>query len=609
MTERQGACGVRRAAIKLRVESRALLLAALGITLTGAAGLAAGDGHLVRSRAAVPLWLGGIALVMLALRRQEEPSADRRWPLWEIIFVLTLGLASLAVRAWQANSWPHVLGSDEASVGMTAWEFRSGQRDNLLSLGWWSFPALYFWLVSLSQAFFGRTVEAVRWPSALGGALTVVALYASARSMFGRPMAVWSALWLSGFHHHLFFSRVAYNNIWDGFFFITSVGCVWRGWSQGRRSSYLWAGLALGLGQYFYTTSRLALLIAAVWLVVLHGMRRAGGSRMLRGDWRDVTCLGLVACSVTVPLAMMYLAHPEALWFTAREVTLFAPGWQDVARTLGLSPLGLVLEQMWVTALGLLVAELQGVYYAPGVPLLFSLSAVLFVVGLIVCLRRLRDPRFSLPLMTLAGTILVGGLSIQAPNGQRMMLLPPVLAWMVALPLDEVRRRLGAFRLSMKVAGLLLGTGLVAGMLAENLKQFFLVYLPNESYGSLNAEVAQEIARFLSEREEPLTVWFIGGDRMTFHSFSGLTYLFPEASGQDLAPPYDLPRDGRIGSGSPVFIILPDQAQALQIIVARYGPGEITRRYNQRGQLLFTAFIPEAAESWPISPSDALEEP
>lgn len=588
--------GVGRAALWLRVDPLHLLLAVLGILLSALSRLAASDGPLVRSPAAVPLWVGGIALVMLGLRRKEDRSPAQGWAFWEIVFALAIGLASLAVRGWNAGSWPHVLSSDEASVGMTAWEFRTGERNNPLALGWWSYPSLYFWMVSLSQAIFGRTIEAIRWPSALGGALTVVALYASARSIFGRTMALWSALWLMGFHHHLFFSRVAYNNIWDGLFFITAVGCIWRGWSEGRRSSYLWAGLALGLGQYFYTTSRLTLLVVGLWLVALHRMHRQEGSRSARGDWADVLCLALVACSVTLPLALCYLTHPEALWFTAERVTLFAPGWQEVARTLGLSPLGLVVEQMWVTALGFLIGELQGVYYAPGVPLLFSLSAVFFVIGLVLCVLRLRDPRHGLLLMTMAGTVLIGGLSIQAPNGQRMMLLPPVVALMTALPLEEVRVRFARSQPSLHRACLLLGTGLVAVMVAQNLRHFFLDYLPHESYGSLNAEVAQELARFLSERGEPLTVYFIGGERMSFHSLSSLIYLFPEASGQDLAPPYDLPRDGRIGMGRPVFITLPEQARALQAVVGRYGPGETMRRYNQRGQLLFTAFVPQAAE-------------
>ncbi len=583
-----------RVAEGLGVRSDRLVLVFLGLLLSAAARSAAGDGSLVHSPTAVPLWLGGISLVMVGLSRKQERADSRRWPLWEVLLVLVLGLVSLWLRAWQAGSWPHVLSGDEGSVGMTAWEFRAGQRDNVLSLAWWSFPALYFWLVSLSQAVFGRTVEAIRWVSALGGALTVVALYAAARSMFGRPLAMWSALWLSGFHHHLFFSRVAYNNIWDGLFFIIAAGCIWHGRSHGLRSAYLWAGLALGLGQYFYTTSHLALLILGLWLILLHRSRPASPDPTPRGSWPDVACLALVTAAAVVPLALLYLEHPASLVYTSERVTLFAPGWQQVAETLGLTPLALVLEQMWVTALGLVVAELQGVYYAPGVPLLFSLSALFFVVGLIVCLLRLRDPRSALPLLTLAGTVVVGGLSIQAPNGQRMMLLPPMLALMVSLPLEEARLRLTAVRPRLEWPLLLSGTGLVAVMVVQNLGHFFVDYLPTEMYGSLNGEVAQEMAHFLAERAEPATVYFVGGERMRFDSFPSLFYLYPAAQGQDLAAPYLLPDSGEADSTAPIFIVLPEEVQALDAIERLHGPGQTLQRYNRKGQLLFIAFIPRA---------------
>jgi hypothetical protein len=116
------------------------------------------------------------------------------------------------------------------------------------------------------------------------------------------------------------------------------------------------------------------------------------------------------------------------------------PGWTaEAAAALGTTAAGLVLEQIWVTALGLTVAELQGVYYAPGVPMLISVSAVLFVAGLVLCLMRIRDPRYSLLLLVGAGAILLGGLSIQAPNSQRLLYVAPALALMVVLPLEAVR--------------------------------------------------------------------------------------------------------------------------------------------------------------------------
>ncbi len=128
-----------------------------------------------------------------------------------------------------------------------------------------------------------------------------------------------------------------------------------------------------------------------------------------------------------------------------------------------------------------------------GAPLLISVSAVLFVAGLLICLWRIRDPRYSLPLLVLAGAILMGGLSIQAPNSQRLLYMAPALALMVVLPLEDARdwsaRHWPGGRHALSVlAGLL-----VIVMLTQNLDLLFGRYFPREEYGSVHGEVTQEM--------------------------------------------------------------------------------------------------------------------
>ncbi len=200
---------------------------------------------------------------------------------------------------------PYVLSGDEGSAGLTAWEFRTGARDNLLSLGWFSFPALYFGLLSVSQAVFGRTAEAIRLVSALAGALTIPALYWMARQMFGRPAALAAAAWLGAFHVHVFFSRLAYNNIFDGLLFVLAAGGLWLGWQEGRRDGFLLAGLSLGLSQYFYTTARLTPIVLTIWVVLLAFHRRPDRART-----SGLAAAGLAALAVFLPLGMLYDLTP-----------------------------------------------------------------------------------------------------------------------------------------------------------------------------------------------------------------------------------------------------------------------------------------------------------
>jgi len=478
---------------------------------------------------------------------------------------------------------PFVLGGDEGSAGLVGWEFVQGNRDNLLSLGWFSFPALYFWLLSISQTIFGRSIEAIRWVSALGGALTVVALYWAGRGMFGRRTAFWASAWLSTFHVHLFFSRLAYNNIWDGLFFTIAFGAIWQGWEKGWRRSFILGGLAIGFSQFFYTTSRFIPVIILAWLILLFRYKRP-----TRAQTSGIASMVLVSLSVFLPLGLLYLTDLESMFFTARRVSMLVPGWTaEVAQALGTTPLGLILEQSWITFLGLFIAELQGVYSNAGVPMLFGVSAILVVLGAFISIVRIRDPRYSLPMLTLIATFVIGGLSIEAPNAQRMLLLPSILALLVVFPLDEITMWFSNRWKQTSVLISLLMTCVLGIAMFQNLRHLVVDYFPGETYGSLNGEVTYEMIELIHEEGQDAAYFFIGGERMNFDSIPSLAYLSPSVTGTDLAYPYSLPDAAKNSNMKKIFIILPDEQVALDIIGQNFDHTSTVPRYNRHGTLLF----------------------
>jgi 4-amino-4-deoxy-L-arabinose transferase-like glycosyltransferase len=592
LAARHLATRLERIAAWVDVSATQALAIANGLVLAIAARASAGDGPLVLSPLATPLWLAGIALVVWGCSRRGETSTARRWTRLEIAAVGLLALAAFAVRAFDLGHLPFVLSGDEGSAGLTAWEFRSGARDNLLSLGWFSFPSFYFALISFGQLVFGRTTEAVRIVSAVAGALTIPALYALAREMVSRPAAFAAAAWLAAFHVHVFFSRLAYNNIFDGLLLVVAAGGLWRGWHTGERRAFLVAGLALGLSQFFYTTGRLTPILLSLWLVllVLH-------SRPDRIRLAGLTTTLLAGAAVFLPLGLLYVEHPGELFFTASRVSMLIPGWTaEAAAALGTSASGLVLEQIWVTALGLTVGELQGVYYASGAPLLISLSGVLFFGGLAICLARGRQPRYSLWLLILAGTILAGGLSIQAPNSQRLLYLSPALALLVVLPLEEAWGWARVHWPQGRSAVLVCGAILLAVMMAQNVDSLFLGYFPREEYGSPNGAVTQEMIAILPAFPDETRVYFFGGKRMGFASIPSLAYLLPQATATDADSAQDVPADAT----GLLAIVLPEQAPVLAELEQRFPEGAGMRRYNRFGRVLFDLWaVGEAAAALP----------
>ncbi len=564
------------------VEDAQVLFIGLGIAFALGARAASGDGALSHSPLAIPLWLAGIGLSWLGCRKRDTTIPKGNWSRWEYGLVVLFFLAALFFRTWDTASMPYVLGGDEGSAGLDGIAFIRGDQNNILTVGWFTFPSLYFWLVSLSQRIFGANIEAIRWVSALAGSFTVIALYWTARGMFGRTVAIWSAAWLITFHHHVFFSRLAYNNIWDGLFFILAIGALWRGWGSGSRRYFLMLGLVVGFAQYFYTTARLIPILLAIWILLLSHKHGVDRSRR-----QGLVCSLLVFVSVALPLGLLYAADPNRFLWTSQRVSMIIPGWTaEAAAALGTSAVGLILEQIWVTALGLVVAEIQGIYAGSGAPLLFGISAVLFAIGLVMSMIRIRDPRYSILILALLGTILVGGLSIEAPSGQRMLLLPPILALIITIPIDAAQTWISD---RGRVPDVLAGIGalaLVGLMMWQNYDQLFNRYFPTERYGSLNGEVAMEIIHLLQEETEIPLIYFAGGDRMEFDSIPSLAYLLPGVQATELSSMEDL--DPADTEGERTFVItLPEEIELRTAIQQTFDDANPIPRYNRHGDLLF----------------------
>lgn len=563
-----------------------VLLTGFGFCLTGS--LTAGPASNATLPISLPLWILGITLTYLSLRDRRgkrTPAGTSKHDRWIILALILFGAY---IRSVALEAMPYVLSGDEGSVGLVGWEFVAGTRDNPLGLGWFSFPAFYSWLLSLSQIFLGRSTMAIRLVSTIVGSLTIAATYLTAKKLFNRPTGLVAAAWLASFHYHVFFSRIAYNNIFDGLFLILCVGALYQGWKEKDRNAFLFAGLALGLSQYFYTTARAIPLILILWLPWLH-LRHAS----LKSRYQDLLAALLFAAAISLPLIVTYILQPSSLIFTAGRVSLLDPTLlRPAAEALGTSPAGLVMEQTLVTALGLTVSELQGIYVDSGQPLLFGLSAVVFYFGLVrLCFAWRRTPS-GIIWITLFASILIGGLSVQAPSSQRLILLPPILALILADTLCAAHRWLQTRRTEWRLfSGILLVMAL-GWMSYENLQQLFFDYFQHEHYGSVNGEVTQEMIDYLQDESPQTRFIFIGGDRMAFDSIPSIDYLAPTYSAMSIERIEDIPLPSSVSTRA-VYFILPEQQLALNRLAQTYPESSVFARYNRQGRLLFYVRVVE----------------
>jgi 4-amino-4-deoxy-L-arabinose transferase-like glycosyltransferase len=547
------------------------------------AALAAGD-TLKSINLAVSL-IAWLLAIVFALTGSYKPGDQRilDFDRQDLIAVTNIFLFAFVLRVLTIGSLPATLSGDEGSSGLMAIMYLHGEADNIFTVGWFSFPTLFFALQSLGIAVLGQTAAGLRITSALGGAFTVVGVYFLARTLFGRTTAILAAIFLAAFHYHIHFSRIGLNNIWDGFFAVVATGGLWYGWKSRNRTGFLISGLALGLGQYFYVSFRIFPFLFLFWAGLAYFFDR----QRFKERFADLV-LGLyIAIIVVSPLIFFFLKHPEEFNAPLQRVTIFN-GWLDLMVRLEGKPALLIIgDQIINSALGFTHLPLRH-WYNPGSPLLLASAAGLFLLGLLWLLIR---PNLGqmLIILPIAAVIVTGGFSQDAPASQRYVLAVPMVAILVAVPLAESARWLWTnwprYR-NLVLASLVV---FMAWLVINDLRYYFFEVYDHYILGGVNTLVATEVAHYLDSQEKEPAVYFFGHPRMGYKSFSTIPYLVPEIEAEDVLEPLMANPTWKL-QGPTVFIFLPERVNEMAYVRSAYPAGGYREFRGEDGSILFLVY-------------------
>lgn len=550
----------------------------------------AGDRALMRHpAAALVAFAAALVLVGEATRRPDErprPDPASRWPRWEMAAVAGMFLAALLVRALHAGEIPPALSGDEGGAGRTAVDILEGRLDNPFVVGWFSFPSLYFFIPAVSIATLGASFEALRLPSAIAGALTVVALYALGRSMWDRRTGAIAALLLVSSHTHLHFSRVGLNNVWDGLLATVAFGLFWRGWSTGRRADFVAAGLTIGLGQYFYASGRLVPAILAAWLVLAAVTDR----QTLRARAGGLLALLVVAVVAFLPLGAFFVQHPDEFAAPMNRVTILGGWLENEVRVTGEPAAKILLRTFGMAASGFTVNPV-GSWYFPERPLLLPLPAFLFHLGLLLAAARLRDPRPRLLLLWLLGVVCVGALTDSPPAGQRYVVALPAAALLAAWALSTVAARTDLrWPRARLVTAAAVGV-ILAASAAMDLHFYFRRYVHSPVAVDPNTELAGTLSLRLRGEPPGTPVFFFGPPRMAFASNPTLPFLAPQVVPTDVADRGEgLPGVALAGPRT-LFVFLPERRTEVRQVRAAHPGGVEEETLGRDGKVLFSIYV------------------
>lgn len=567
----------------LDISAAQLMLLLLSPVFALAAALAAGDNWLTLNwPISIFAWLAAVAMVFVGsyqFQLEERPHIDRTDA---VILVAFFALAFVS-RAIAINSIPTTLSGDEGSAGLMALRFINGEANNLFTVGWFSFPALYFAVQSLGIVLLGQTIAGLRILSVVSGALTVVALYWLVKIIFGRITAILAAGFLATYHYHIHFSRIGLNNIWDGFFAVLALAGVAYGWFRARRLGFLIAGLAVGLGQYFYVTIRIIPLLLLIWAGSAFIVDRATFRKRLP----DMILAAGVAVVIALPLIVFFIRHPNEFNAPLQRVTIFGGWLEREANMRGVTPLSVIWGQIATTALGFTHEPLRDLYN-PGAPLLLPVAAGFFLLGLLWLLTHPNLGSF-LVLLPIAAVILAGGLSVDAPASQRYVIAAPMAAVLVAIPIAETVKWLKRNWPNYQVL-IIVGAALVMfGLAANDLRYYFGEIYDSYVLGGVNTQAATELAFFLQGQEPEPDVYFFGFPRMGYNSLSTIPYLVPNIDAKDIEQPLTSAPSWRLTKPT-VFIFLPERLSELPYVITAYPGGKLREIRQEDGKPLFIAY-------------------
>ncbi|MBX3056188.1 MAG: glycosyltransferase family 39 protein, partial [Anaerolineae bacterium] len=589
----------------------ALLLAILAYRFTAVPGAE-------RPSLALLLWLTAITLAFIALtdpRRtpRDAQETDNRLPITDygsrvtdydsrftLIIALILFTTAVALRYFRLSQQPFVLSGIEASLGLNAAQILNGQLRIPFGTGWLTNPTLPLYLTAVPISLFGQTVFAVRLLSPLVGGLTVAATYLLGERLYGRSVGLGAAILLLGSHLHLHYSHLGMNNIWSPLLVLLALGLTAVAWERSAAAPYqrtLWlaAGLAIGFNAYEFTTARLLpliLLALLAWALLLD-------RKTLRAQAAHLLAALALALIVALPTILFYRQYPAIFMERMNVLGIVQTGWlPQQAISTGQSQFDLFRQQFRLAALAFNGGEDLSPVYKPNAPLLAFGTAVLFLLGFIMSLFRLRQFKFALlPIWFLATVLFAGALLLDPPQSHRLLVALPAVTLLAALALAEIisivmradtaDRPITPSPRRLRRLHLLI---LIALILALSEVWFYYGRYPTTNeFADANTEAAHEISYYLNSLDGDWTAYFYGPPVM-YTDFPTFPYLLTGfhkgVNFFDVAEP--LPTVGTLAPNQ-VFVFLPERAGDLTAVQQRY-PGGVVESVDgrYRSPLFFT---------------------
>ena len=448
---------------------------------------------------------------------QQNIAGNRRLRLvvtGVVLLALTLAVASLHL--YRLNDGPPSLNFDESAHGVDALRVLKGEHAVFFPRNWGR-EGMIVYAIALTTSLLGRSVLAIRLPTALACSATVFAVFWLGQILFGRDRGGKTTPWrglvvgavgaglLAVSLDHVLAARLAFRAALVPSLLCLSLSLLWGGTEEREWWRVVLGGVCTGLLPYTYISARLTpilfLLFALSFLLPFRTVSRA----RVRAAVPLLAAYAIVTGLVAAPILIHFALYPEHLFTRSDMLSIFHPEY-DFGENLRA-----ILDSLWkhTPAFGF-----RSDPSTPGQPLLRPWEAFFFWLGAGVAVWRWNQGAAYRLLMLWLVILFVPSLLAGETSYRRLMGAVPAIYLLVGVGIWEAFRFVRD-RLPQRSALLwpFLGGAAVSSLIlvqgANTYHSYFQRWV-NESISSPYYNLAwMELAQFLNEQPAVPTMVYL----------------------------------------------------------------------------------------------------
>jgi 4-amino-4-deoxy-L-arabinose transferase-like glycosyltransferase len=540
------------------------------------------------------LWLAGLAILLISQHPLSAIRSDpQRVAWWEWWLITAITLIGFGLRYWRLTEIPSHVDNDVAVMGSYSLDMIRAGATKWFGMASSDHSLFSHQLLAWSMRLFGQNHYGLVMISVIAGTLTLPIVYLLGREMFGWKVGLIAMALLTISYTHIHFSRILFTPL-STFFVTLTFYFLFRGLRTWQRLWFALAGIILGLAQLVYYAGRVdPIIVLALLGWALLWERQAITAKL--GHWITFASGALLSFG---PM-LAYVARNFGRYMGRGNIVgLFNP--DVMTHSMNKYQVGtvgqVILEQVKRAFLTFHLYGDESPHFAYTGPMVSPLTATLLVLGLGICLVRLRSLRHFTLVCWIVFTLLLGGvLTADPPYWPHLAIVLPAVALVAALAAELTVKELA--RMSVRYGYWAAWLALAAAVIFTGVHNW-LSYL---DFVRDNALPRIRIARYLNSLPTGYRVRLVSDDwtwnEYAFRFFNqGIPGVSVKADQlQSTLAPLD----------KPTVFILYQHPELVPILQNEYPGGEVQEHLDFDQQVAFISyrFVPAGYVFPPAKPN------